>query len=485
VPSARSITGIPLVRFFLICAVLLAGSPPTRAHLRDVSFGVANAPGQVEDQLSDIWSEWGARGRIAGYQEDPTAPQRLRFWSTPEVELDLAQSTGFEIFRLGADWGRIMPAPHRFDPSVLNRYRTIFRMIHARGMKVHLTLMHHSIPAWLAREGGWMRDSAGAHFQEFAQKMFQEFHGEVDAWMTFNEANVHVALAHTAGLWPPGETRGPMAFWHWGPFRGEAVKALDRMAEAHGEFYTWAHRQKGNCRVGYAHNLAWYSGKSVWDRLKAGFVSQVMNWRFPDKTRGKMDFFGFNYYGAEWIRGSKIDIDPEEEYSEAGRAVYPEGLLLLLREAHERYRVPILITENGMADRTDILRPAYLLEHLKAVELARKENIPVEAYIHWTLSDNLEWADGYCPKFGLFEVDRRAGLKRTPRPAQRLLKRIIRQRSISPELRQSAWDQVAARRGQLRPFCRSTDGVHGLASPRTRPISSRDWRIPADLNTGP
>jgi beta-glucosidase/6-phospho-beta-glucosidase/beta-galactosidase len=453
--------------------------------LQGIAFGVANAPGQVEDQLSDIWSAWGAKGRIAGFRESPSPQDRLRFWSNPEIELDLARETGFTIFRLGADWGRIMPAPHAFDEAALDTYRTIFRKIHDRGMKVYLTLMHHSLPPWLERRGGWLHDSARTHFEEFAHRMFIEFHSEVDAWMTFNEANIFVSLAYAAGLWPPGGVRPVYAFFHLGPFRGEAVRAMDRMADAHNSLYDWAHRHYPDSRIGYAHNLAWYTGKSWLDRLSAGFISRLMNWRFPEMTRGKIDFFGFNYYGAEWIRGTRIDLDPEEEYSEAGRAVYPEGLLRLLREIHERFQVPILITENGIADRTDLLRPAYLVEHLKAVEEARKEGIPVEAYIHWTLSDNLEWADGYCPKFGLFDVDRKQNLKRTPRPAQLLLKRMIRERAIPEELRRKTWQTVLAHQGELRPFCRSEDGIHGLATPIQRQISKRDWRLHLPLTSSP
>lgn len=39
-----------------------------------------------------------------------------------------------------------------------------------------------------------------------------------------------------------------------------------------------------------------------------------------------------------------------------------------------------------------------LLSHLH-VEFPR-------SYIFWTISDNWEWADGFCPKFGLAAVDR-------------------------------------------------------------------------------
>jgi cobalamin biosynthesis Mg chelatase CobN len=45
----------------------------------------------------------------------------------------------------------------------------------------------------------------------------------------------------------------------------------------------------------------------------------------------------------------------------------------------------------------------------------------VSGYIHWTITDNWEWADGYCPKFGLYSVDRESDtLKRTARPSAKL-----------------------------------------------------------------
>lgn len=35
--------------------------------------------------------------------------ERLRFWSDPDTELELAKGTGISVFRMGIDWSRIMP----------------------------------------------------------------------------------------------------------------------------------------------------------------------------------------------------------------------------------------------------------------------------------------------------------------------------------------------------------------------------------------
>ncbi len=440
-------------------------------------FGIATAPGQTEDQLNDTWKAWGDSGKISGYHEEFRPEERLQTWTHPDGDLDLIAGTGAQVYRMGIDWGRIMPAPHQFDPQSLVQYHGLITKIKSRKLKIMMTLMHHSIPVWAQNEGGWLKDGMKDHFLEFSKKMMNEFHSDVDYWVSFNEGNIFALLSYTAGLWPPGEKRPISSLLYFGPFKGDTLKAMDRMADAHNVLYEWSHQQFQGIRLGLAHNMAFYTGKTWFNRWKSKFTDELMNWRFPERVRGHMDFFGFNYYGAEWLAGDQIAIDPEEEYSEAGRAVYPEGLHWLLKEIHRRFDLPILITENGIADSTDFLRPAYLIEHLKAVETAIKEGIPVKGYFVWTLSDNLEWSDGYCPKFGLVSVDRKDNFKRSPRYSYEVFKKIIREKEISTELRESSWQRVVDHQGASRPFCRAADGITSLGKPTSRAIVKKDWRF--------
>jgi beta-glucosidase/6-phospho-beta-glucosidase/beta-galactosidase len=124
----------------------------------------------------------------------------------------------------------------------------------------------------------------------------------------------------------------------------------------------------------------------------------------------------------EVLSGAGLMLVPDEEYSEAGRGVYPDGLFQVLVAFYDRYRIRkpnlrYIITENGFADARDLIRRPYLLEHLLAVHAAIKQGVPVDGYLQWTISDNWEWADGYCPKFGLVDVDRGHNLTRVPRPS--------------------------------------------------------------------
>ena len=93
-----------------------------------------------------------------------------------------------------------------------------------------------------------------------------------------------------------------------------------------------------------------------------------------------------------------------------GWSVYPEGLLILLRQVWQRYGLPIYITENGVAGGD---RATFLQQHLHAVAEALREGIPVKGYFYWSLLDNFEWAEGFRPRFGLYHVDYKT-MKRTP-----------------------------------------------------------------------
>ena len=214
-----------------------------------------------------------------------------------------------------------------------------------------------------------------------------------------------------------------------------------------------------------------------------------------------LDFCGINYYGRELVDGFSPTLRKDVEYSDSGRSVHPVGLYDLLNAFHARYkddpdalfeaRTPpqgaggygYIITENGIADSTDILRGSYIVEHLAAIAAARKAGIRVRGYIHWTLSDNWEWADGYCPKFGLVAVNRSTvNLTRTPRQSYYLWQRICREQRVSNATRYELWERVraASAAGISHDMCRADDGVHSYEEPIPTPIlggTRHDWRF--------
>jgi len=83
----------------------------------------------------------------------------------------------------------------------------------------------------------------------------------------------------------------------------------------------------------------------------------------------------------------------------------PEQILPRIKHLYRLVRKPIYITEAGVPDPDDSLRPAYLARTLRAVWQACMHNYPVRGFFFWSLVDNFEWAEGYDPRFGLVYVD--------------------------------------------------------------------------------
>ena len=84
--------------------------------------------------------------------------------------------------------------------------------------------------------------------------------------------------------------------------------------------------------------------------------------------------------------------------------IYPEAIYRSIKRVSAIGK-PIIITENGVADKSDTIRPKYIDRYLFAVSKAIDEGANIKGYYYWTLMDNFEWSEGYAMKFGLYEVD--------------------------------------------------------------------------------
>lgn len=456
-------------------------------------FGLANAPAHVEDQLNDSWLRFAAGGNVASFKNQNIPEYRTGFWSHPARELDIVKSSGATVFRMGVDWGRLVPGElkqdYQLDENSVKHYRWIMSLARARGLKIMLALFHHSLPVWLEEQGGWKNEKTRVEFLKFAEACAWSFQDLVDDWIPFNEPSVFVGLTYVGGIWPPGNPYNPLAAFSLGPFKGRLDSIQARMAASHRDAYQAIHRIDhigGPTRVGLAHNLALYTANSFMDGLVASSMNQKMNLEFPIMVYDHLDFLGINYYGEEHVSGASVALDKRFEYSDSGRGIHPKGLYTLTKELWSRISslrdaagikatLSMVITENGISDASDHLRPAYITEHLWAVSRLLKEHIPVEGYIFWTAADNWEWADGYCPRFGLYQIERLSDhLVWTPRDSYFLFRKIVSEKKLTKALRDEAWKKVTP--GRERLFCRGTNGRQSLENPVKRPISSFDWR---------
>jgi beta-galactosidase len=176
--------------------------------------------------------------------------------------------------------------------------------------------------------------------------------------------------------------------------------------------------------------------------------------------RDRLDWIGIDYYSRNVIRGRKwlsklaklfvgVPMIPElvkgygnnckpnstsidgRPTSDFGWEIYPEGLGGALK-LMAKYGKPMVVTENGIADSEDKLRPQFITGHLRELDrVINREKLDVRGYFHWALTDNYEWASGYKMRFGLYAVDFSTNNKtRIPRKSSELFKRIIETKEV-------------------------------------------------------
>lgn len=429
---------------------------------------------------------------VASHPTFSCLEEKSRSWSGPDRELDLAKDTNATVFRMGIDWNRIMPEEplNGFDKAInrkaLDRYRCKIERVRAHGLRVMLTLFHQSLPSWACAYGGWKKDKTIDYFLQYTRLIVDRLYDLVDFWITFNEPHVFALSAYCCGgsanLFQVAATALPQGVYR---------STINRMAIAHIKAYDIIHDTSGktsrNVSVGIAHHASFMRPYGFFDISTVEFSSWMTCFGYVDHVFSKLDFLGINYYGQEFISSVGLKLVENEEYSESGRCIYPDGLYRVLLDFHNHYKkfnVPFIITENGISDATDLLRRPYILEHLLAVKAAMNKGVPVKGYCFWALSDKSDSANGDSFKFGLAAIDCENDLKHIIRPSYHLFSEVAKSGSITKGQRDKAWAELqsAIEQGNSRLICFGSDAQGAMHAGRVknrvkRPFVRKDWRF--------
>ncbi|HEY0580562.1 MAG TPA: family 1 glycosylhydrolase, partial [Chloroflexota bacterium] len=120
-----------------------------------------------------------------------------------------------------------------------------------------------------------------------------------------------------------------------------------------------------------------------------------------------LDWIGVNYYSRTLVGWPwpSAGVAASGERTDFGWEIYPQGLYDVLRRVG-RFGKPVAVTENGISDADDRQRARYIALHVEQMHRAIADGVDLRGYMHWTLLDNFEWAEGYGQKFGLATRDR-------------------------------------------------------------------------------
>ncbi|TGL63664.1 glycoside hydrolase family 1 protein [Leptospira sarikeiensis] len=420
---------------------------------KELLLGSATAATQIEGgDVNNNWYHWSLAGKVGNGESSITGADHYNKYVE---DVELLSELHHECYRMSIEWSRIEPEQGKWSSEGVEHYRDEFRRLIQKGIKPLVTLHHFSCPQWYQEKGGWLSENAVEDFIRFVKFSVETFGDQISEWCTINEPNVFANDSYMDGKYPPGG-HGDIAAY---------MKVTKRMVIAHLKSYKLIHQIRkekgfaGETKVGFAHHIAIFEPLNSHPLAKLGcFLSDYLFHEIHMKgfVEGKLvfplgsgypegkgifcDFMGINYYSRHLFKASynpgnlfatpMVDPTiPESSKNDLGWEIYPEGLYKVCQRTWKRYKLPIYITENGIPDEKDEKREKYIIDHLYQLKRLLDDGIKVERYYYWSFLDNLEWNDGYGPRFGLVEVDY-SNMKRKPRPSALRYAKICRTKKI-------------------------------------------------------
>jgi len=367
-------------------------------------WGSATSAHQIEGGNHNDWSEW-EKTRPLEYQSGKACDSYNRY----EEDFDIVKSLNQNIHRFSIEWSRIEPKEGKFDHEAMHHYVNVVKALRERGIEPIVQLWHFTNPVWFAEKGGFLNVDSPEIFTRYIKYVVDNLKDRVGLWITFNEASsMYAGFAYLNGKWPPQ---------HKNIF--EFIKVRKNFVRAQALAYQEIKKIYGvpqtlpdtslvshNVEVGLVENNTYSAHGNRWyEKIIGKIYNYQRNLYFWEKALPYYDFLGLNYYHVDRrVPGSYRTLSKQGWMPEMSWETYPKGIYYRLMEL-KKFKKPIYIIENGIADGKDELRESFIKEHIQWVWQAIHDGVDVRGYSYWSLLDNFEWAHGFKPRFGLVEVD--------------------------------------------------------------------------------
>ncbi len=437
-------------------------------------WGVASSAYQIEGAASEggrspsVWDTFcREKGRVFNGETGDVACDH---YHRVEEDADLIADLGVNAYRLSVSWPRVLPdVTGRVNDSGLAYYDRLVDALLARNVQPWITLYHWDHPAAMQERGGWLNRESADWFAEYTAVVVDHLSDRVQHWMTLNEPQIFIGLGHLMGDHAPGlkltRKETLLASHHallahgkgveairahsksesvigWAPV-GDVVVPVDdkpESIEAARALMFQVRQPDGN----WAFNNPWFADPVVLGRYPEDALNQFGG-DAPEVREGDLeqikqpiDFYGMNTYSALFARMGDdgpelVDFEPGVPRTTFGWAVVPEAMYWGPKFLSERYKLPLYVTENGLASMdwvgldgavNDTGRIDFLSRYIAQLERSIADGVDVRGYFQWSIMDNFEWAEGYKMRFGLVHVDYRT-LERTPKASYDWYREVI------------------------------------------------------------
>lgn len=349
---------------------------------------------QAEYQYGDL-DNWSAIGGAAKNPENYVSGKAVDHYERYKDDIKLAKKLHMNSLRFSVEWSRIEPKEGSWDATAIAHYKEYVAELERHEIEPVLTLFHFTLPVWFSEMGGFEKRSNIQYFVRFVEKILAELGSSITYVITINEPEVYAVQGYLEGRWPPMQQS-----------KRSMVTVLNNLATAHNKAAKVIHDMNRRYKVSVAKNSCYiYPG----DDAKLSVRSAAMMQYFQDdyflkKVYKQCDFLGVNYYFSNRVYGYRVH-NPDQNLSDMGWDMQPADIEHTLERLHRKYKLPIIITENGCADAGDKKRQWWLMQTLTGIQRALNEGVDVRGYLHWSLLDNFEWDKGRWPRFGLIEVN--------------------------------------------------------------------------------
>ena len=165
--------------------------------------------------------------------------------------------------------------------------------------------------------------------------------------------------------------------------------------------------------------------KSIWE--KKGITVKMEEGDADILREGTVDFYTFSYYMSNCVTADpnveKIAgnigggyKNPYLEASDWGWQIDPKGLRYALNEIYDRYRIPLMVVENGLGAYDekgddgivhDTYRIDYLRKHIEQMKEAVRDGVDLMGYTPWGCIDLVSASTGEMAKrYGFIYVNK-------------------------------------------------------------------------------
>lgn len=418
---------------------------------KDFLWGVAiaaqqNEGGRNEGGRSDsIWDTFADKGnKIKNNQKIGNA---CNFFHDYKRDVDLCKFIGFNTFRFSISWSRILPnGTGTPNTEGIHFYNQVIDYCLEQKIRPFVTLYHWDLPQVLEQEGGWTSHRMLDWFSHYVNTCAVCFGDRVKDWIVLNEPTGFTTLGYMLGMHAPGR-RGVSSFF----------PAVRNTLLCQAEGGRILRNRIPDARIGTTFSCSYIfpNTDKPEDIRAAQKVDAIMNrlfiepllgmgypqvedfkflekleihnlaWRHKEQMTFNFDFIGIQNYFPITVKYNPVipylaasEVKPQDRnvpYTSMGWEVNSEAFGLIIKQFAQYPNIPrLMVTENGASFKDsfvdeaihDIKRIQYYKSHLTELLRLKKEGLPIDGYLAWTLTDNFEWNYGYTPKFGLIHVDK-------------------------------------------------------------------------------